>query len=597
MTNHQLVVVASHDHGVVALSVLISLLAAYAARDLLERLRDARGRTWVAWLAGGATVDGIGTWSMHYTGKLALRLPVPLLFDWPTVVLSLLVGIVGSAAALWVMRRGPIGFGRALAAGTLMGGIGISGLHYISMSAMRLQGMHHYYYSPGLIVASVLVGILLSAAALTLNFDVRDATIGRGSRRTVSVLVRGMANPVMHYTAMAAVVFVYSGEAPDLSHAVSIASLGILGISIVPAMVLVVALLTSLAGRLQRQGALLDELFEQAPQAVALMTADHRIVRVNREFTRVFGYTPQETLGRRPSELISLDASQVGTHRDADVPGHGDGDGVHVEGVRQRKDRSQLHVSMIQVPVSVPGGPVEIYAIYRDITERKRADEALRTYRRGLIDAQETERRSIARELHDEIGQVLTSVRLALTLSQQLPGDLAQARVIEAQRTLDRLITQVRTLALDLRPAMLDDFGLAAALSWLVERHMEQTDLRIELIQSGLAERRFSPAIESAAYRIVQEGLTNVVRHAEVRIATVRVWADNDTLTVQVDDAGVGFDADSVVQRAGVSIGLAGMRERASILGGHFTVETSIGVGTCIRATLPLRPHGNANSQ
>ena len=114
----------------------------------------------------------------------------------------------------------------------------------------------------------------------------------------------------MHYTAMAAVTFTYSDEVPDLSHAVSISSLGILGISIVPVMVLVVALLTSLVDRLQKQRALLDELFEQAPQAVVLMSADNRVVRVNREFTRVFGYTPQETLGRRLGELIVPDESR-----------------------------------------------------------------------------------------------------------------------------------------------------------------------------------------------------------------------------------------------------------------------------------------------
>src|SRR3984893_66324 len=103
---------------------------------------------------------------------------------------------------------------------------------------------------------------------------------------------------------MACVSYTYSGEIPDTSHTVSIESLGILGISIVPVMVLVVALLTSLADRLRKQKALLDELFEQAPQAVALMSADDRVVRVNREFTQVFGYTAQETFGRRLSELI-----------------------------------------------------------------------------------------------------------------------------------------------------------------------------------------------------------------------------------------------------------------------------------------------------
>src|SRR5437867_3965297 len=118
-----LVVIAFHDHRLVVLSVLISILAAYAARDLSERVSEAQGRSWFAWLAGAATVDGIGIWSMHYTGKLALRLPFPQQFDWPAVLLSLLVGIVGSAAALVVITRSRAGWPQALAASIFMGAL------------------------------------------------------------------------------------------------------------------------------------------------------------------------------------------------------------------------------------------------------------------------------------------------------------------------------------------------------------------------------------------------------------------------------------------------------------------------------------------
>src|SRR5207244_278809 len=124
--------------------------------------------------------------------------------------------------------------------------------------------------------------------------------------------------------------------------------------------------LTTLVDRLHKQRALLDELFEQAPQAVALMSVDNRVVRVNREFTRVFGYSPQEAFGRRLGDLIVPDALREEEQRYADLVAHGQR--VDVEGVRQRKDGSRIHVAMVRVPVSVPGGQVEIYAIYRDIT-------------------------------------------------------------------------------------------------------------------------------------------------------------------------------------------------------------------------------------
>ena len=103
--NPDIILSASFDFRLVALSVFISILAAYAARDLAERLTDARGRIWLAWLVGGAMAHGIGIWSMHYTGMMAFSLPIPIKYDWPTVLLSLLVGMVGSGAALYVRRR------------------------------------------------------------------------------------------------------------------------------------------------------------------------------------------------------------------------------------------------------------------------------------------------------------------------------------------------------------------------------------------------------------------------------------------------------------------------------------------------------------
>jgi two-component system, sensor histidine kinase and response regulator len=281
MTSATLIMTAAYDHYLVVLSVLISILGAYAAIHLSERVKAARGWAWLAWLAGVATADGIDTWSMHYTGMLAFSLPVRVMYDWPTVLLSLLVGIIGSAAALSAVSRDKIGWPRVLAASIFMGMVGISGMHFTAMEAMRLQGMHHY--SPSLATLSVVLAIVVSFMALSL---IREPS--RGVRYHGSTLLRGVANPVMHYIAMAAVTFTYSDEVPDFSRAVSITSVGTLGISTVPAMVLAVALLTSLVDRLEKRRVLLDELFEQAPQSIILMSVDNRVVRVNREFTRIF---------------------------------------------------------------------------------------------------------------------------------------------------------------------------------------------------------------------------------------------------------------------------------------------------------------------
>lgn len=222
--------------------------------------------------------------------------------------------------------------------------------------------------------------------SLSRSFLFRDDAPGRGLRNHASAVLRGLANPVMHYTAMAGVIFTYSAVVPDLSHVVSISSLGILGISIVPIMVLIVALLTSLVDRLQKQRTLLDELFKQAPQAVDLTSLDNRIVRVNRGFTKIFGYSPQEILGQPLNELIVPEESRDEVQRDMDLVAQGQQ--VEAEAVRQHKDGSRLYVSLIRVPISLSGREVAVYAIYHDITERKRVEKQLKQSERQLAEAQ-----------------------------------------------------------------------------------------------------------------------------------------------------------------------------------------------------------------
>jgi PAS domain S-box-containing protein len=308
----------------------------------------------------GATAMGIGIWSMHYTAMLAFHLPVPMWYDWSTVLVSLLPAVFASVVGLFVASRRQMGWQRAIAGSIFMGG-SIVGLHYIAMASMRLPTVVHY--SPPLVLLSVLLAIVFSLMALWLTFLLRNETRGWGWRKAASALLMAMAISSMHYTAMAGASFTPSAAAADLSHAVSISFLGTVGITIVTLMVLVVALLTSLADRLQEQRALLDELFEQAPQAVALMNMDDRVVRVNREFTRLFGYTPQEALGRHLSELIVPSESREEEQQYIDLVAKGQR--VDVEGVRQRKDGMQERALIVggQITIkSTPGHGTEVKA-------------------------------------------------------------------------------------------------------------------------------------------------------------------------------------------------------------------------------------------
>jgi PAS domain S-box-containing protein len=248
---------------------------------------------------------------------------------------------------------------------------------------------------------------------------------------------------------------------------------------------------------------------------------------------------------------------------------------------------------------------------YRDISERRANEEALRQAHndlerrvaertselsetnaslqrlsRRLVEVQEHERRSIARELHDEVGQILTGLKITLELIKNLPPEAIDEALDQAQRQVNELVARVRDISLDLRPAMLDDLGLLPALIWLIDRYSSQTKVRVSFKHSGI-EGRYAPELETAIYRIVQEALTNVARHSRIGEATVMLWTTDEKIYAQIEDQGVGFKPESVLASVSSS-GLTGMRERASLLDGKLTIESNEGAGTCVTAEMPL---------
>ncbi len=206
---------------------------------------------------------------------------------------------------------------------------------------------------------------------------------------------------------------------------------------------------------------------------------------------------------------------------------------------------------------------------------------------RRLVEVQENERRYIACELHDEIGQLLTGLKLLLDMAGHPPFTEDKRELLaEALGLTTDLIKRVRELSLDLRPSMLDNLGLLPTLQWYFGRYTTQTRIQVSFEQTGL-ERRFPPSVETTAYRIIQEGLTNVARHASVTAVSVRLWVTPDTLNVHIEDHGAGFDPQSAL-RAHNSSGLTGMQERAALLGGQCRVESRPGQGTRVVAQFPL---------
>ncbi len=213
--------------------------------------------------------------------------------------------------------------------------------------------------------------------------------------------------------------------------------------------------------------------------------------------------------------------------------------------------------------------------------------QRLQALLRQLLAGQEIERRRLARELHDEIGQVLTVVSINLQGLKAVCGEEAAARLDESMATVARAIEQVRDLSLSLRPAMLDDFGLATALKWYVERLPRGSfEVVLNVETSG---ERLPGDVEVACFRAVQEALTNAARHARARHVWVDLRQRDEEVELVVRDDGVGFDLAEARRRGvgGLSLGLLGMQERIELLGGQFEIDTAPGRGTVLRIRLP----------
>ena len=296
---------AAYDQWLVVVSVIIAVAASYAALDLAGRVTASSGRARTIWLFGGACAMGLGIWSMHYIGMLAFVLPIPVLYDWPTVALSLVAAIAASAVALYVTSRPQVSLAAGVV-GSLAMGSGIAAMHYIGMAAMRLQAMHHYAWP--LVILSVGLAIVISAVALVLVFRLRGVESGVG-HKLLSATVMGAAIPVMHYVGMAAVTFTASPHVVDVSHALSISALGTTGIIVVTMMVLGLTVLSAVAGRrFSAQAAVLETtearyrvLFERSQAGVYRRTLDGTFLDCNDACARILGFPSREALLVNPT--------------------------------------------------------------------------------------------------------------------------------------------------------------------------------------------------------------------------------------------------------------------------------------------------------
>jgi PAS domain S-box-containing protein len=617
MPSHEMMLAGVYDYRLVVLSVVIAILASYAALDLAGRVTAAaRGAQRAMWLTGGATAMGLGIWSMHYIGMLAFSLPVHIRYNWPTVLLSLLAAMLASAVALQVVSRRTMGRA-SVVVGSLAMGAGIAGMHYIGMAAMRLTAM--WRFSVPLVTLSVVVAIVISFVALSLAFRLRDERKYSLWFKGISAVVMGAAIPTMHYVGMAAVSFSASAVVPNLSHAVSVSWLGTTGIAVVTMMVLGLAVLTSVADRrfsaqameLESSTERYRTLFERSLAGVYRTTLDGHILECNEAFARMFGYSrPEELLAKTAAGLFSSSAS-----REAFIVALKERGRVsNSEECLRQRDGSPVWVLESATLLEGQGGSSAIIeGTVIDITDRKRAEGELQ---RAKVDAEAASRAkseflaNMSHEIRTPMNGVIGMT--TLTLDSHLTPEQRE-NLDMVKESADALLTIINDILdfskIEAGKVELDivEFELEETLATTIRMLTPRADQKgLEVVYDIRSDVPGALVGDPCRLRqIITNLIGNAIKFTEAGGVRLRVEAESRTedavlLHFSVADTGIGIppekqravfapfiQADSSTTRryGGTGLGLAISSQLVALLGGRIWLDSRTGEGSTFHFT------------
>ena len=363
------------------------------------------------------------------------------------------------------------------------------------------------------------------------------------------------------------------------------------------------ARLQQLVDRIAPQAGRYRMLFESSPLPMWVLDDENRrFLAVNDAALRLYGYSREEFIAMSAADLRRADERR-------DFLRHEPGGSVYRGVFRHaRKNGEPLDIDGVGHLVDWRGRRARLVVI-NDITERVRTQqtlervnreleqshERLRALSRRLLEVQEEERGRLARDLHDDIGQALTALKIQLESAHRAGEPTLRARVAEGVETVQHTLERVRQISLSLRPPQLDDLGLAAALRSHVDRQAGVAGLAPHF-DGADAPQDIEPDTETACFRVAQEAITNVLRHARAHNVWVRLFIAGGRLALSVRDDGRGFDLEGVRRRAasGASLGLVSMEERIALAGGSFELRAAPGQGTVLLATFPLRRQSEA---
>ncbi|MEY9641391.1 PAS domain S-box-containing protein [Bradyrhizobium japonicum] len=603
---------ASHDPVLVALSILIAALASYTALDLATRMRAASGRARPAWLAAAATAMGGGIWSMHFVGMLAFRLPgVEISYDPFLTFLSLVVPIVVAAAAFAVVGRRP----QALLVSALAMGLGISGMHYTGMGAMRMAAS--VAYDPRWVVLSVVIAMCASVVALSLAFRKTSAT-----QRLFAGLVMGLAISGMHYAAMEGASFVpantmaghaghFVGRAP-LAFLLAGATILILSIGIAAAVYD-----RASAERAQREASALRRSEERfrllvegiADHAMFMIEPNGAVGNWNLGARRLMGYG-DDIVGTSYAILHTDEDRASGAPARALLEAERYGKSA-VEAWRVRRDGSRFWAEATLVAVRNESGLITGFAkIVRDISERRRAQEALDRAREALTLSQKMETigqltGGVAHDFNNLLAAVLGSLEL-LKKRLQTDDPKIQRLVDNAMQGAQRgaLLTQ-RLLAFarkqDLKPAVVDIAALVRGMASLLKFEagvridtlfpLDLPNVKIDANQLELAILNLAVNARDA---MPAGGLITISARDEQHEAGAPRY-----VALSVSDTGCGMDEETLKHAQepffttkgigkGTGLGLSMVHGLAEQSGGRLVLKSRLGVGTTAEIWLPV---------